>query len=151
AEIVADLQRPEPMHRLLQGDVGAGKTLVALLSAVVAMANGARVALMVPTANPRLPPATPPTARPAGAPYRPPPGTGARRPRGRRDVLARIAAGEVDLVVGTHALLEDPIDIPGLGLVIVDEQHRFGVAQRATLRAKGCDPDVLVMTATPIP
>lgn len=150
-EIVADLQRPEPMHRLLQGDVGAGKTLVALLAAIVAMANEARVALMVPTEILALQHAATLTARLANTPYRLALVSGSQRPRERREVLARIAAGEVDLIVGTHALLEDPIDIPRLGLVVVDEQHRFGVAQRATLRAKGNDPDVLVMTATPIP
>ncbi len=151
AEIVADLQRAEPMHRLLQGDVGAGKTFVALVSALVAMANGVRVALMVPTEILAAQHAATLTARLAATRYRLALVSGAQRPRERRDVLARVAAGEVHMIVGTHALLEDPIAIPDLGLVIVDEQHRFGVAQRATLRSKGCDPDVLVMTATPIP
>ena len=151
AEIVADLQRDEPMHRLLQGDVGAGKTMVALLASVVAMASGVRVVLMVPTEILSAQHARTIEARLAGTPYRCALVTGSQSARARTAALQRIAAGEVDLVVGTHALLEDPIDIPGLGLVVIDEQHRFGVAQRATLRAKGRHPDVLVMTATPIP
>lgn len=151
AEIVADLQRAEPMHRLLQGDVGAGKTLVALVAAVVAMANGVRVAMMVPTEILAAQHAATLSARLGATPYRLALVSGALRARERREVLSRVEAGEVDMVVGTHALLEEPIAMPTLGLVIVDEQHRFGVAQRATLRAKGNDPDVLVMTATPIP
>jgi ATP-dependent DNA helicase RecG len=150
-EIVADLQRPEPMHRLLQGDVGAGKTMVALLAAIVAMASGVRVALMVPTEILAAQHARTLEARLDGTPFRVALVTGSQGGRVRASTLQRISGGAVDLVVGTHALLEDPVDIPDLGLVIVDEQHRFGVAQRATLRAKGAQPDVLVMTATPIP
>jgi ATP-dependent DNA helicase RecG len=150
-EIVADMQRPEPMHRLLQGDVGAGKTIVALLAALVAMENGLQVAFMAPTeiladqhylTIRRLLEAS--RFRVASL-------TGGLRSAKRRDVLAEVGSGAVQLVVGTHALAEEAVRFHDLGLVIIDEQHRFGVVQRATLRAKGGRPDVLVMTATPIP
>jgi ATP-dependent DNA helicase RecG len=150
-EIVADMQRPQPMNRLLQGDVGAGKTLVALLAAVVAMENGLQVAFMAPTEiladqhfltlRRLLDGSRFRVARLTG-------GLGAAR---RRDTLAEVASGAVNLVVGTHALAEEAVAFHALGFVIIDEQHRFGVEQRATLRAKGVHPDVLVMTATPIP
>ena len=151
AEIVTDLQRDEPMHRLLQGDVGAGKTMVALLAAVVAMASGVRVALMVPTEILAAQHLRTIEARLAATPYRAVLVTGSQKGAVRAAALAQVASGEAHLVIGTHALLEDPIAMPNLGLVVIDEQHRFGVAQRATLRAKGRHPDVLVMTATPIP
>lgn len=150
-EIVADLQRPEPMHRLLQGDVGAGKTMVALLAAIVAMASGVRVALMVPTEILAAQHARTIDARLSGTPFRAALVTGSQAGRARRALLQQVAAGDIHLLIGTHALLEDPVAVPQLGLVIIDEQHRFGVAQRAVLRAKGACPDVLVMTATPIP
>ncbi len=150
-EIVTDMQRPEPMNRLLQGDVGAGKTIVALLAAVVAMENRLQVAFMAPTeiladqhylTIRRLLDAS--RFRVASL-------TGSLSPARRREVLAELASGAVNLVVGTHALAEEAVAFGDLGLVIIDEQHRFGVLQRATLRAKGVNPDVLVMTATPIP
>ena len=150
-EIVADLQRPQPMNRLLQGDVGAGKTVVALIAAVVAMENGLQVAFMAPTEiladqhyltlRRMLDQSRFRVAQLTGS-------TGAVR---RREVLAELASGTIHLVVGTHALAEDAVGFRALGLVVIDEQHRFGVEQRATLRAKGLRPDVLVMTATPIP
>lgn len=150
-EIVTDMQRPEPMHRLLQGDVGAGKTIVALLAALVAMENGLQVAFMAPTeiladqhylTIRRLLDAS--RFRVASL-------TGSLTAAKKRAALAEIASGTTHLVVGTHALVEGAVEFRDLGLVIIDEQHRFGVLQRATLREKGQKPDVLVMTATPIP
>src|SRR5262245_35645297 len=149
-EIVEDMQRPAPMNRLLQGDVGAGKTIVALLAALVAMENGLQVAFMAPTEilaeqhflniSPLLQASRFRVALLTGA-------AGAdRKPR-----LAEIESGSIQLVVGTHALVQGDVRFRQLGFVIIDEQHRFGVLQRATLRAKGLRPDVLVMTATPIP
>jgi ATP-dependent DNA helicase RecG len=150
-EIVDDLQKPTAMNRLLQGDVGAGKTIVALLAAVVAMANGLQVVLMAPTELLAEQHARTVDARLAGTPFRAAVLTGGQRSRARAEALARITSGEASLVIGTHAVLEDPASFPRLGLVIIDEQHRFGVGQRARLRDKGRQPDVLVMTATPIP
>jgi ATP-dependent DNA helicase RecG len=150
-EIVDDLRRDEPMSRLLQGDVGAGKTIVALLAALVAMENGLQVAFMAPTevladqhflTIRRL--LEPSRFRVASL-------TGSLAAAKRRDVLAELASGATHLVVGTHALVEETVRFDRLGLIVIDEQHRFGVLQRATLRAKGLSPDVLVMTATPIP
>ncbi len=150
-EIVRDMQRPQPMNRLLQGDVGSGKTIVALLAALVAMENGFQVAFMAPTeilaeqhfiTIRRLLE----TSR-----FRMALLTGATPARKRREIQAELAGGSTNLVVGTHALVEDPVAFRELGLAIIDEQHRFGVMQRAALRAKGMHPDVLVMTATPIP
>jgi ATP-dependent DNA helicase RecG len=150
-DIVDDMQRDRPMNRLLQGDVGAGKTIVALLAAIVAMENGLQVAFMAPTeilaeqhfANiSRL--LQPSRFRVALL-------TGATTSAARREQLAEVAGGSIQLVVGTHALVQGDVTFRQLGLVVIDEQHRFGVLQRATLRAKGLHPDVLVMTATPIP
>lgn len=150
-EIVEDLQRPQPMNRLLQGDVGAGKTIVALLAALVAMENGLQVAFMAPTeilaeqhfiSLSRLLQ----SSRFSVALL-----TGGVSAAARRAQLAAIANGSVQLVVGTHALVQGDVAFHRLGLVVIDEQHRFGVMQRATLRTKGLSPDVLVMTATPIP
>lgn len=150
-EIVEDLQRPTAMNRLLQGDVGAGKTIVALLAAIVAMANGLQVVLMAPTELLAEQHARTVASRLDGTPFRSVLLTGSQRSVARRDALAAIASGQAQLVVGTHAVLEDPALFNRLGLVIIDEQHRFGVGQRARLRGKGRLPDVLVMTATPIP
>jgi ATP-dependent DNA helicase RecG len=151
AEIVEDMKRPHPMNRLLQGDVGSGKTIVALMAAVVAMENGFQVAFMAPTeilADQHFI-----TIRRLldSSRFRMTLLTGATPARKRREIQAELAAGSVNLVVGTHALVEDPVAFRELGLAIIDEQHRFGVMQRAALRAKGMHPDVLVMTATPIP
>ena len=150
-EIVADMQRPQPMNRLLQGDVGAGKTVVALLAAVVAMENGLQVAFMAPTEI--LADQHYLTLRRMleASKFRVALLTGSLGAAKRRDTLAEIASGAVHLVVGTHALAEQAVAFRALGLVVIDEQHRFGVEQRAMLRAKGAFPDVLVMTATPIP
>jgi ATP-dependent DNA helicase RecG len=150
-EIVDDLQRPQPMNRLLQGDVGAGKTIVALLAALVAMENKFQVAFMAPTEI--LADQHYLTIRRLldASHFRVVTLTGSMTPAKRREVYAELASGAAQLVVGTHALAEDPLAFRDLGLIVIDEQHRFGVLQRATLRAKGCNPDVLVMTATPIP
>jgi ATP-dependent DNA helicase RecG len=150
-EIVEDMCRPAPMHRLLQGDVGAGKTIVALLAAIVAMENGLQVAFMAPTEIlagqhygniARLL---------AASRFRVDLLTGSTPGLHKHTLLANIERGTTSLVVGTHALVQDRITFNRLGLVVIDEQHRFGVAQRAALRAKGLRPDVLLMTATPIP
>ncbi len=150
-EIVDDMKRPSPMNRLLQGDVGSGKTIVALLAALVAMENGLQVAFMAPTEI--LADQHYLTIRRLLEPsrFRVVSLTGSVSASRRRDALAELASGAAHLAVGTHALVEGAVRFRSLGLVIIDEQHRFGVLQRATLRAKGEHPDVLVMTATPIP
>jgi ATP-dependent DNA helicase RecG len=159
SEIGADLSSSKPMHRLLQGEVGSGKTLVALWALLCAVQSGMQGAIMAPTevladqhginlrglleplgeggglfGGPRVEVLT------AGV-------TGAARQR----VLEGVAAGEVDLLVGTHALLSEGVEFRKLGVIVVDEQHRFGVHQRVRLREKGDSPHVLIMTATPIP
>ena len=151
AEIVGDMKRPHPMNRLLQGDVGSGKTIVALMAALVAMENGFQVAFMAPTEilaeqhyiNIRR--------LLESSRFRMALLTGTTPAKKRRETQAELAGGSLHLVVGTHALVEEPVEFRELGLAIIDEQHRFGVMQRAALRAKGMHPDILVMTATPIP
>jgi ATP-dependent DNA helicase RecG len=151
-EIAEDMQGGSPMRRLLQGDVGSGKTIVALQAAVIAMENGYQVALMAPTeilatqhylsARRAL--------EPAG--YRVALLTGSLEEERKRNTRRHIAQGGAQLVIGTHALIQEKVEFHKLGLVIVDEQHRFGVMQRFTLMRKGeAEPDTLVMTATPIP
>ena len=159
-EIVEDMRRPQPMRRLLQGDVGSGKTIVAMQAALVAIENGYQVALMAPTeilatqhylsARKLLADAVSPKT---GRPYRVTLLTGSLDEATKRGARGTIYRGETHLAIGTHALIEDKVDFANLGLVIVDEQHRFGVQQRFRLMKKddALDPDVLVMTATPIP
>jgi ATP-dependent DNA helicase RecG len=150
-EIVADMTSPVRMHRLLQGDVGSGKTVVALFAALVALENDWQVALMAPTellAEQHLRTFTKLLA-PLG--ITPALLTGRMGTAERRAVATRLASYEPLLVVGTHALVQDATSFGRLGLVIVDEQHRFGVEQRKALQAKGASPDVLLMSATPIP
>ncbi len=163
-EIVADMRRPQPMRRLLQGDVGSGKTIVAMQAALVAIENGYQAALMAPTeilatqhylsARKLLADAVSPTT---GKPYRVTLLTGSLDEERKREGRGRIFRGETQLAIGTHALIEEKVDFANLGLVVVDEQHRFGVQQRFKLMRKPnaagvtADPDVLVMTATPIP
>ena len=149
--IVDDLRAPEPMNRLLEGDVGSGKTIVALLAALVAMENGLQVAFMAPTEV--LADQHYLTIRRVlgGSRFRVVSLTGSVPAARRREVLAELASGAAHLVVGTHALVEETVRFLRLGLIVIDEQHRFGVMQRATLLSKGHTPDVLVMTATPIP
>ena len=159
-EIVTDMKKPQPMRRLLQGDVGSGKTIVAMQAALVAIENGYQAALMAPTeilatqhylsARKLLADAISPRT---GRPYRVTLLTGSLDDAAKRLARAAIFRGETHLAIGTHALIEDKVDFANLGLVIVDEQHRFGVQQRFRLMKKddALDPDVLVMTATPIP
>jgi ATP-dependent DNA helicase RecG len=150
-EIAADMGRPDPMNRLLQGDVGSGKTAVAFAAMVLAVRSGYQAALMVPTEI-----LAEQHARTIGRWLD---GAGveiaviAAKARGRaqREARAALASGRARIAVGTHALLEEDVGLDRLGLVVVDEQHRFGVLQRARLIEKGVRPDVLVMTATPIP
>ncbi len=150
-EIVDDMKREHPMNRLLQGDVGAGKTIVAVLAALVAMENGLQVAFMAPTEILAEQHFRVIRRLLAGSRFNVALLSGSTRAAGRRETLAGLADGTADLAVGTHALVQQAVTFKALGLVIVDEQHRFGVIQRATLRRKGWCPDVLVMTATPIP
>ena len=163
-EIAADMRRPQPMRRLLQGDVGSGKTIVAMQAALIAIENGCQAALMAPTeilatqhylsARKLLGDAVSPRT---GRPYRITLLTGSLDEAAKREARGRIYRGETDLAIGTHALIEEKVDFANLGLVIVDEQHRFGVQQRFRLMKKPgpdgrlAEPDVLVMTATPIP
>jgi ATP-dependent DNA helicase RecG len=151
AEIAGDLEKAYPMHRLLEGDVGSGKTIVALEAATIAIENGCQVALMAPTeilaAQHYL--SAKRVFEPAG--YRVELITGGRTKLERELAGLRVQAGQAQLVVGTHALIEEGVKFEKLGLVIVDEQHRFGVLQRKRLIEKGASPHVLVMTATPIP
>jgi ATP-dependent DNA helicase RecG len=151
AEIAADMAKPEKMLRLLQGDVGAGKTLVGLIAAAIAAEAGAQAAFMAPTELlARQHHAT--LAR-----FGTPGGlriallTGREKGKERGEILADLAAGEIDLIVGTHALIQEPVVFANLRLAIIDEQHRFGVEQRLKLSAKGHGVDLLLMTATPIP
>ena len=151
-EILIDLDRPSPMNRLLQGDVGSGKTVVAAMAARMAIAAGHQVVLMAPTEI--LARQHHETLRELLSPFEIWPRllVGSTRTSQRREILAGLAAGADKLVVGTHALIEDEVALPQLGLCIVDEQHRFGVAQRLKLRDKAAaNPDFLSMTATPIP
>ena len=150
-EIRQDMKSPAPMNRLIQGDVGSGKTIVALLAMMIAVANGYQAAFMAPTEilaeqhyltvhkwlesfNLRV-------------------GllTGSQKSAQRSETLAALESGGIDIIVGTHALVQEGVTFKQLGLLVIDEQHRFGVLQRAALREKGQLPDVLVMTATPIP
>ena len=145
------MQSPHPMNRLVQGDVGSGKTLVALLAMIVAVENGFQAAFMAPTeilaeqhylSFRRL------LAR---RPYVVELLSASRKGALRTEALARLAAGEAQIAVGTHALIQEGVRFRRLGLAVVDEQHRFGVLQRDDLQKKGYDADVVVMTATPIP
>lgn len=151
AEIVADMQKSWPMQRLLQGDVGAGKTIVALLAAIVAMENGYQVAFMAPTEILAEQHYRTIVKALDGKPYRVTLLTGRVTAATRRDLLPAIERGDMNLIVGTQALIQEHVKFKSLALAVIDEQHRFGVVQRGTLAAKGLHPDVLVMTATPIP
>ena len=149
--IVDDMRRPRPMNRLLQGDVGCGKTIVALLAALVVMENGLQVAFMAPTELLAEQHYLSIGRVLAASRFRVTSLTGSAGAKARRDTVTAIESGAADLVVGTHALVQREVRFRELGLAVIDEQHRFGVLQRATLRDKGRRPDVLVMTATPIP
>jgi len=151
AEILRDMQAKEPMNRLLQGDVGSGKTAVALYAALVAVANRHQVAFLSPTEILARQHKATIDAILRGSEVRVALLVGSTPAADRRLRLEDLAHGRLDVVVGTHALLEPEVAFGKLGLVVVDEQHKFGVAQRASLIRKGVRPDVLVMTATPIP
>ena len=154
-EIAQDIARPIPMHRLLQGDVGSGKTVVAALAAAICIDAGWQCALMAPTEilaeqhfRKLIGWLEPLGVKTAWL-------TGSQKTKERREMLALIASGEAGLVIGTHAVIQDKVQFKNLALAIIDEQHRFGVAQRLALRAKmgddGVEPHLLMMTATPIP
>jgi ATP-dependent DNA helicase RecG len=151
AAITEDLRQPVRMLRLLQGDVGSGKTVVALLAAAAVTEAGKQAALMAPTeilARQHIKTIAPLAER---AGLRAAILTGREKGKERRDILARLAAGEIDFLVGTHALIQDDVIFKALALAVVDEQHRFGVRERLALTAKGEAVDVLVLSATPIP
>jgi ATP-dependent DNA helicase RecG len=150
-EIADDMQSPHPMNRLVQGDVGAGKTMVALLSMVLAVENGYQAAFMAPTEILAEQHFLTFRRLLAKTPYRVERLSAAQKGKDKKDALARLASGEAQIAVGTHALIQEGVVFHRLGLAVVDEQHRFGVLQREDLRRKGYDVDVLVMTATPIP
>lgn len=150
-EIIADLRKIKPMNRLVQGDVGCGKTIVSAISMLVAVHNGTQAAMMVPTEilaeqhykslteifdNQGIKIALL---------------TGSLSAKQKKDINEKITSGEVDIVIGTHALIQSGVSFKNLALVVTDEQHRFGVKQRAALAEKGSSPHILVMTATPIP
>jgi ATP-dependent DNA helicase RecG len=151
AAITEDLRQPVRMLRLLQGDVGSGKTVVALLAAAAVTEAGKQAALMAPTeilARQHIKTIAPLAER---AGLRVAILTGREKGKERRDILTRLAAGEIDFLVGTHALIQDDVVFKALALAVVDEQHRFGVRERLALTAKGGSVDVLVLSATPIP
>lgn len=150
-EIRADMKREQPMYRLLQGDVGSGKTIVSLMTMLIAVENGYQAALMAPTEilaeqhylnMHRLLEDLEVKVELV---------VGAQRKSVRNKLNEGIRFGDIDIIIGTHALIQESIEFQRLGLIVIDEQHRFGVIQRQTLREKGLNPDVLVMTATPIP
>jgi ATP-dependent DNA helicase RecG len=151
ADIVADLAQPNRMLRLLHGDVGSGKTVVALLAAATVIEAGRQAAVMAPTeilARQHFATIAPLAA---AAGIRVAILTGRERGRERPDILSALAVGDIDLIVGTHALFQDDVAFRDLALAVVDEQHRFGVHQRLALARKGVAVDLLVLTATPIP
>lgn len=150
-EILNDLRSDAPMNRLLQGDVGSGKTIVALIAMAIAMENGYQTALMVPTEILAEQHARNIKRILAKSPYRIELLTGSLKAAQKRNLRQSVADGEVDACIGTHALIQETVAFRKLGLIVIDEQHRFGVMQRAELRSRGLNPDVLVMTATPIP
>ena len=149
--IFEDLQSDAPMNRLVQGDVGSGKTAVALLAMLAAMENGYQTALMVPTEILAEQHARNVKRLLAQTPYRVELLTGSLRVTEKRKLHKNLEAGEIHACIGTHALIQEAVQFNKLGLVVIDEQHRFGVLQRAELMERGYNPDVLVMTATPIP
>ncbi len=170
AEIHSDLSKPKPMSRLLQGEVGSGKTVVATAAMLLSVANGYQAALMAPTeilaeqhfnticglldrATDAVEGDRPVRSYPAMSPRPLKAGllTGSLKDSVKREIQERIAAGDLDIVIGTHALVQKGVEFKQMGLCVVDEQHRFGVMQRSELRSKGTSPHVLVMSATPIP
>ena len=151
AQIFKDMQSTAPMNRLLQGDVGSGKTIVAVIAMIAAMENDLQTALMAPTEILAEQHARNIKRLLAKTPYRVELLTGSLRASEKRHLQNALKEGEIHACVGTQALIQEAVAFEKLGLVVIDEQHRFGVMQRAELRARGLNPDVLVMTATPIP
>ena len=149
--IFDDMQSNAPMNRLVQGDVGSGKTIVAFMAMFAAMENGYQAALMAPTEILAEQHARNAKKLFASTNYRVDLLTGSLKAAEKRKVQADVANGEIQAIIGTHAIIQDAVEFEKLGLAVVDEQHRFGVLQRAELRARGYNPDILVMTATPIP
>ncbi|MEK7725113.1 MAG: ATP-dependent DNA helicase RecG [Acidobacteriota bacterium] len=149
--ILADMQSDSPMNRLVQGDVGSGKTIVALLAMLAAMENGYQTALMAPTEILAEQHARNFKKLLSNTGFRTDLLIGSLRVREKRAVQEGLAKGEINAIIGTHAIIQDAVKFEKLGLAVIDEQHRFGVLQRAELRARGYNPDILVMTATPIP
>lgn len=149
--IFDDMQSNAPMNRLVQGDVGSGKTIVAFMAMFAAMENGYQTALMAPTEILAEQHARNAKKLFAETSYRVDLLTGSLKAAEKRKVQKMVADGEIHAVIGTHAIIQDAVEFEKLGLAVVDEQHRFGVLQRAELRARGYNPDILVMTATPIP
>lgn len=151
ADVTSDMALAHPMNRLLQGDVGSGKTVVAVYALLSAIAHGQQAVLMAPTEILARQHALTIERFLTASRVRWGLLTGALTPAQRRDMLAKIAAGELDLVIGTQAIVQEDVEFAKLGLVVIDEQHKFGVRQRASLKQAGLDPHYLVMTATPIP
>ncbi len=149
--IFEDMQSDAPMNRLVQGDVGSGKTIIAFLAMFAAMENGYQTALMAPTEILAEQHARNARKIFADSGYRVELLTGSLRAAAKRKVQKDIANGDIHAVIGTHAVIQEAVEFEKLGLAVVDEQHRFGVMQRAELTARGLRPDILVMTATPIP
>ncbi|MFN2515664.1 MAG: ATP-dependent DNA helicase RecG [Pyrinomonadaceae bacterium] len=150
-EIFKDLQSDTPMNRLLQGDVGSGKTIVALIAMLATMESGYQTALMAPTEILAEQHARNIKRLLAKTPFRVELLTGSVRAADKRRLQVDLSAGEIHACIGTHAMIQESVAFKNLGLAVIDEQHRFGVMQRAELRERGFNPDVLVMTATPIP
>ena len=150
-QIFNDMKSTKPMNRLLQGDVGSGKTIVAVIAMIAAIENGYQAALMAPTEVLAEQHGRNIKRLLAKSPYRVELLTGSLRPAEKRRLQNDLKSGEINAIIGTQALIQDAVSFANLGLAVIDEQHRFGVLQRAELRARGLKPDVLVMTATPIP
>jgi ATP-dependent DNA helicase RecG len=151
AEIKRDMEGPRIMNRLLQGDVGSGKTVIAALALLKAAQNGYQGALMVPTEILAEQHFQTLSDVLSGFDLNIELLSGSCTAGQRREIHSRISSGEIDIIIGTHSLIQEGVEFKRLGLVITDEQHRFGVRQRSALVAKGTNPDILVMTATPIP
>ena len=150
-EIITDMRSNKPMNRLLQGDVGSGKTVVAIYAILVAIANGYQAAFMAPTEILSEQHFQTLQKYLQHSHVRMQLLTGSTNSKYKKDALEQIKNGQIDLVIGTHALIEETVQFKKLGLVVIDEQHKFGVIQRLKLKEKGHSPDVLIMTATPIP
>lgn len=151
AEIDSDMESEKTMNRLLQGDVGSGKTVVSIISAYKAVKSGYQVAIMAPTAILATQHMEEFSKILAPLGIKCELLLGATTPKNKKDILERLQNGEINVLIGTHALITENVTFKNLGLVVTDEQHRFGVKQRTAIAAKGNNPDILVMTATPIP